>query len=299
MAMPADSEWPAAYARVQRLAEQDLMKLLWQAYKDIDAQIKEILRRPVPATISDVIRIEQLKLIQRNMIREQARLWRQLGDVIRARRLEAAAAASNLGSAIDEVLLRAVGEPELARQLKASFAATAEQTIETTVARITLSALPLSERIYLSNVWVNQRVQNLINSALLRGLSAAEFAKEARAWFDPGVPGGTRYAAMRLARTEINNAFHATSVREADDKPWIDSMKWHLSRSHPKVDICDLLAKGGAKGDGVYPPRDVPRKPHPQDMCYVTPISPDEDEWIENFAKGRYDNYIDSKISAF
>lgn len=293
MPTPQPADWSAAYARVQRLADRDVLRLLATSFREIDRMLR---RLDSSERISDLVRAEQLRTVQRNMLRQQAVIWRRLGDVIRARRLEAAARAINLGSAVDSVLFGSVGLEEDARALKRAFLVGGEQTVEVALARMAASAVPLSERIYRSQVWMNQRVQNMINSALARGLSAREFAAEARDWFRPDTPGGVRYAAMRLARTEINNAFHATSIMQAAEKPWIGGMKWHLSRSHPKPDICDAYAKGGREGSGEYAPQDVPRKPHPHCFCFVTPVSPDEDEFLDNLVAGRYDDYLDSKL---
>jgi hypothetical protein len=292
MAIPEPADWSAAHARIQRLAATEILRSIGRAHWDMIRMLNAMRG----GGIGELVRAEQLRTIQRAMLRQQAIIWRKLGDVIRARRLEAAARAITLGSAIDDVLLAAAGRDADARALKRSLVAGAEQSLEVAMVRMSVSAIPLADRIYQSRVLLDGRVQRMINSALLRGLSAREFAKEARDWFNPNVPGGPRYAAMRLARTEINNAFHATSVLQADEKPWIRSMKWHLSRSHPKADTCDLYAKGGREGDGVYPVRDVPRKPHPQCFCFVTPISPSEDEFLDNLVAGRYDNYLNSKM---
>jgi len=292
MAIPDPVDWSAAHARTQNLAARTILRSIGRAHWDMIRMLRTLDDR---GSISDLVRAEQLRTIQRAMMLEQARLWESLGDVITARRLEAAASAVQLGSAIDDVLFAATGREEDARALKRSLMASAEQTINVAVARITTSALPLAQRLYQSRVWADGRVQRMINSALLRGLSAKEFAAEARGWFRPDTPGGVRYAAMRLARTEINNAFHATSVMQAQEKPWISSVKWHLSRSHPKADDCDKIAKGGPKGDGVYPKLDVPRKPHPQCFCFITPVSPSEDEFLDNLVSGKYNDYIDSK----
>lgn len=293
MSVPEPLEWSAAHAKIQNAAADQILRSIARAHWDIIRMLRALDDR---GNVSDLVRAEQLRTIQRAMLRQQAIIWRQLGDTIRAKRLEAAARAIVLGSAIDDVLFEALGREEDARALKRSLLAGAEQTMDVAIARIYVSAIPLSERIYQSRVWADGRIQRLINSALLRGLSAREFAKEARDWFNPNTPGGARYAALRLARTEINNAFHATSVAQADEKPWINKMKWHLSRSHPKPDICDQYAKGGKDGDGVYPVRDVPRKPHPQCFCFVTPISPNEDDFLDNLVAGKYDAYLESKM---
>lgn len=295
MPEPQPQDWARAYARVQRLADRSLLAALRQALKDVDAMLR--LVDPNLARVGDLVRIEQLQTVKRNLLNEQGKIFNRMGDIIAERRAQAAAAATALGSTIDDLLFELVGQETLAQRLKSSLNAGLAQTVDVAVTRMTVSAVPLSQRIYNSNVWANGVLQRRINSALLRGLSAREFAKEARDWFRPDTPGGVRYASFRLARTEINNAFHATSVLQAQEKPWISHMKWHLSRSHPKVDDCDRLAKGGPKGDGVYPKMDVPRKPHPQCFCFVTPVVPDEDDFLDGLVAGRYDQYLRDKMS--
>lgn len=292
MAVPNPKDWIAAYAKVQKLADAELLAVLRKAFDDIDRMLRAMSAQ---RSISEAVRIEQLLTVQRHILRQQAEIFAKLGNIITAGQMEAAAAASDLGSAIDDVLFSSLGDTEAARNLRASLATTAEQGVQAAVARMTLSEVPLSQRIYNTQAWMDGRIQRGINSALARGLSAREFAKEARDWFNPNTPGGVRYASMRLSRSEINNAFHATSVQQAAEKPWINKMQWHLSSSHPKADLCDQYAKGGKDGDGIYPPKDVPRKPHPHCFCYVTPVSPDEDEFLDNLLAGKYDKYLKDK----
>jgi hypothetical protein len=238
------------------------------------------------------VREEQLRLIQRNLLREQAAIFNRLGDVVRARRLEAAARAIQLGNAVDAALFERIGATGQASALRQAALGGVDHTVEVALTRMGQSEVPLAQRIYRTRVWMDGRVQNMINSALSRGLSAREFAKEAIDWFRPDTPGGVRYASMRLARTEINNAFHAVSVNHSAERPWVEGMRWRLSGSHPKPDICDEYAKGGGKGDGIYPVQDVPRKPHPHCFCYVTPEVPDEDQFLDALVGGQYDKYL-------
>lgn len=75
---------------------------------------------------------------------------------------------------------------------------------------------------------------------------------------------------MRLSRTEINNAFHEQQKR-AGDKPWVEGVKWNLSGSHPRPDTCnDYANQSNGLGRGVFKTGDVPDKPHPQCLCYLT-----------------------------
>jgi hypothetical protein len=290
-AMPNPGDWPKAYARVQQIADRDILIMLQKATRDVNKMIRAIILREGHG-IGAAVREEQLMLIRRNLLREQAAIFRRTGDIIRARRLEAAARAISLGSAVDSALLERAGATGQARALREAALKGLDHTVEIALTRMGQSAVPLAERIYRTQVWMDGRVQNMINSALTRGLSAREFAAEAIGWFRPDTPGGVRYASMRLARTEINNAFHAVSVNHSIDKPWVEHMKWHLSGSHPKPDVCDAYAHGGTKGDGLYPPRDVPRKPHPHCFCYVTPDVPDEDQFLDALVGGKYDDYL-------
>jgi len=294
MPVPHPQDWSQAYARIQRLADKDVLAALRRAIRDIEVMLRRI--DPNLAKVGDLVRMQQLQAVKRNLLNEQSKIFNRMGDIIGERRALAAAAATNLGSAVDDLLFEFAGQTEIANQLRASLNSGLRQTIDVAITRMTVSAVPLAQRIYNSNVWANGVLQKRINSALLRGLSAREFAAEARDWFRPDTPGGVRYASMRLARTEINNAFHATSVLQAQEKPWISSIKWHLSGSHPKPDQCDAIAKGGPKGDGVYPKMEVPRKPHPQCFCFVTPVSPDEDDFLDNLVAGHYDQYLRQKM---
>ena len=294
MPVPQPQDWSGAYAKTQRLADRSLLAALKQALLDVDRMLRQI--DPTLGRVGDLVRIQQLQTVKRNLLNRQGQIYNRMGDIIAERRVQAAEAATALGSDIDALLLDFAGRTEVASQLRASLNAGLRQTIDVAITRMTISAVPLAQRIYNSNVWANGVLQRRINSALLRGLSAREFAKEARDWFRPDTPGGVRYAAFRLARTEINNAFHATSVLQAQEKPWLESMQWHLSRSHPKPDTCDALSKGGPKGDGIYPKMEVPKKPHPQCFCFVTPVVPDEDEFLDNLVAGNYDQYLRTKL---
>lgn len=56
---------------------------------------------------------------------------------------------------------------------------------------------------------------------------------------------GVAYNALRLARTELQNANHAVTSEIARRSPWITGRFVRLSPSHPKIDICDEYANGG------------------------------------------------------
>src|SRR4051794_31510272 len=187
--------------------QRDVLVILKQADARIKVQLKEILsRRTVgPAAL---VRQEQLKLVQRNLRLEMARIWTQLGDKIQARRLEAAARSIKVGEDLNKYLLGRVGGRPDAEDLAAQIAASEEDAARSGLDRMIARAQgtsynQLSQRVYNSSIAVNGTVDRLVNTALARGLSAKELADEVLGFINPNTPGGARYASMRLARTEI------------------------------------------------------------------------------------------------
>lgn len=86
-----------------------------------------------------------------------------------------------------------------------------------------------------------------------------------------------KYNAMRIARTEIQRAWRVSYVEQAKKLPFVKGIKWNLSKSHPKKDICDDLATANPAGlgPGVYPPDAVPyggMPAHPHCLCYLTTV---------------------------
>lgn len=289
MGLPEPSEWIRAQTSVQKLADEDLLRVLRQSLRDLNKMLKVLESRP---TFSEAVRREQLQVVKRELLRQQAKVFRETGRIAQARRVEAAERAMRLSWRVDQALFAQAGLPaRWSDELLASLQGGLKRTVEVVTARMNGASVPLSERVYRVEAWMSGRVNSMVDSALTRGLSAREFATEARDWVNPNTPGGVRYASMRLARTEINNAFHAISVSQAQEKPWINQMKWNLSRSHPKPDICDTLV-------GLYAKPDVPRKPHPQCFCYVTPQVESRDDFLDNLLAGRYDDYLRQRVPA-
>jgi hypothetical protein len=288
---PQPKDWLAAAADELRQGDKATLALLQESYRNVNTILKGLPSTP-DAPFGNLIYRAQLERTRRELLKEQADLFDRLGDRVSARRLRSASRAAKLSAAANAALLKLVGQDEEGQRLYAGADITAQRTIETLLARAKLSAVPLAERIYNTKSWMNKRLDSLIVSTMAKGLNAQRFAKVARDWFSPSVPGGTRYAAMRLARTEINNAFHATSISYAQDKPWVSQMDWNLSKSHPKPDKCNEYS--AASPWDVYA---IPRKPHPQCMCYVTEVTPDEDEWIDRFVNGEFDGYLDGELA--
>ena len=292
---PEGADWLRAYSRVQMVSDAEILAVLTDANTKLKAELARISAMGV-RNVSEALRMEQMLRMRQALLTQQADVLRRTGNVIAARRLDAAAAAIKLGNALDQYIMEGLGGSRAAT-IGAGLTRGLEHTLETSLARMGLSYTDLSSKVYGTDNLLTGRVDRMVNEALARGLTAREFAAEAARFIDPSTPGGVRYAAMRLARSEINNAYHAQAVADANEKPWVNAMRWHLSSSHPKADVCNEYAQEDKynMGAGVFPKKEVPRKPHPHCYCYVTPEVEDEDDFLDNLLGGGYDDYIAKK----
>lgn len=172
----------------------------------------------------------------------------------------------------------------------------AAQSVESLISRRT-NGFPLAERIYANGTVGVKQAARIVERELVLQRSAKEIARQVKSSYDPNVPGGQSYAAKRLARTEINNAHHSTTIRHSQDRPWVLGMKWNLSNSHPRSDECDDYAKEDHDnlGPGVFKKGNTPRKPHPQCLCYLTHLQVDEEDFINSLVGGKYDPWFNRK----
>lgn len=189
---------------------------------------------------------------------------------------DAALAASELVSEEERTLLSLVLPSSSLSDLAHAEAFRAAGAVETAMARLNSSKIPLSEQVYKTGLIAKGQVDKYVNQALARGVSWGDFAKGARDLVNPNTPGGVAYAAKRLARTEINNAFHAaTAERYANSGVKGLTIDWNLSESHPTRDLCNEY-----EDEGPYDPEQIPKKPHPQCLCYITANLPSEDDFL-------------------
>lgn len=286
------------YLQIQVKADREVLALLRSMKRDVDRTLAGI----TGAGPGAIVRREQLRLAQHAIEDAVNSAWIKLADTIESATLVAARAAVVVNGDLERVLTSAGLSVAERAALLTSNIAQAEQAVRhalnRTLDQAGVTNIPLSERVYKSRQLVKGEVDRMINSALARGLSAKEFAGEVTQFIRPDTPGGIRYAAMRLSRTEINNAFHYAQTRDSAMKPWVTGQKWHLSGSHPKPDECNDFAEQNRfdLGQGVFPKGDVPNKPHPHCLCYIEPVTDSEEEWLRKFQKGEYNDYLDSRM---
>lgn len=106
--------------------------------------------------------------------------------------------------------------------------------------------------------------------AIEKGAGKARLKKLLKvAWYERN-----RYFAHRIAQTELHSAYETEKAMEfmADD-----SLHWvqvRMSKTHPRMDICDFHAKLDkyGMGSGVYPKAEAPKPTfHPFCRCIVNP----------------------------
>jgi hypothetical protein len=185
------------------------------------------------------------------------------------------------------VLLRAA--PSGAEELGRSFLARTGKSLEYLRSRL-LNAVDLSPSVYRNASLMSGKVDAIVNEGILLQKSAREIASDVVGHINPRVAGGQRYAALRLGRTELNNAFTTTSVRGYARSPYVEGVQWQLSGSHPRADECDAYAQEDSHGlgPGVFPTDFVPFRPHPNCYCVMIPVTPEPAEFVDRLVAGEY-----------
>lgn len=290
----ADRRPLISYLRVQQDHDREMLRILRASNTKINAELKRLAAR---SGVGAAVRRDQLALSQQAINREMATLWQRVGDHTAAGRANAAAAAVRSTTGLNA--LRGVLPAADLDYMLRSAEATARRGIATLEARLGLSQIPLAQSVYKNQALSTGKVDDIVNAALARGASARELADDVRKYIRPDVKGGVSYAAMRLGRTELNNAFHAQQVQTGISEPWTTGLLWNLSGSHPRPDECNEYADsvhylGGRAG--VYKPEEVPAKPHPNCLCFTTPEVDDRETFIKNFEAGHYDDFLDEEF---
>jgi hypothetical protein len=286
----ARRNWLLRYLGIQEKYDSVIATALLDAADDA---AKSIHARVNDDAIGASVRRHQLQLAKRETHRIIDVLFRGLGNAIREGQSAAAVGATEAGFRDDEkVLDRLFGSDKARRGVyEDGLRQAASRGVQAMMTRILESNLTLSKRVYRTQALSNGWVDRIINSSLANGDSAADIARKVRSSIDPNVAGGVSYAAMRLGRTEINNAYHAQAINDMKEKPWVDHVKWNLSKVHePQGCRCETYSRISA-----FPKESIPNKPHPQCMCYITPVLMDWGSFESNLIDRHFGDYIDRK----
>lgn len=278
--------WLNKYLNVENVTTSQLRVVLIQAAEDAQAVLNSLASS---TTFSSSVKSAQLRLLMREIRQITNDIFNKSIPIIEAGQKQSANAAVSAFSQTDfDYLQRAFGNRSDARDFVNGQRAESMVGINNAISRLEKSKQPLSSRVYQSRRLANNWVERKITSALMRSASAKELAREVRNSIRPSAPGGVSYSAMRLARTELNNAFHATTISLADDRPWVEGMRWRLSQTHDAKEQCRCTSYS----DLIFTVGEVPKKPHPQCRCFVTPEVEPWESFVTNLTAGQYRNWV-------
>jgi len=284
------------YTKVQQATNRELAAMLKDAADEAERMILRLGKKKGSAA---VVRRAQLGGLLKELRKQQAALWGSVSKATEMGMYRAGEAAAEAEIATNRYLFNKAGV------VMADFDEAMRIQAQTNIAHVVARGandIPLSRQVYRSSVWSKKLVDKAINRALLLGFGWEELAASVKGLINPATPGGTAYAAKRLARTELNNAFHRTQIDLRKGDPWSEGFQWHLSGSHPRPDKCNDYASGvHVRGGepGVFGTGNVPGKPHPQCLCFLTTVTIGVDDFIDKMARGDFDSFIEEKIDTY
>jgi hypothetical protein len=144
----------------------------------------------------------------------------------------------------------------------------------------------LSDRVWTLDQIARKSLNSMIEQAVNSGMSAVDFSRAVETYLTETGPkwttaikpaltdrGTIKYNALRLARTETNQAYHKAQNMTSEGSVITKGLKWNLSASHPKKDICDQWATHDlfGLGAGVYKVGQTPID-HPNGLCFLTDV---------------------------
>ena len=274
------------FARMSQQTDRALLSLLSQAADDAR---REAERLAATKAFGNLTRGRQQAAVAGAVHRSMRDVMENVGSLVIFGEKEAAQAALEAYT----FMAKPYGASAEGKALQRMLRYTAQSGVDSYISREE-NILPLSRRVYRNISLLNGQVDREISKGLIRGLNARELAGVVQRFIHPGTPGGASYAAMRLARTEINNAFHQTAIRYTREMPWVEGYRWNLSGSHGRPDVCnDMAEHSEGLGRGVYGKAGAPGKPHPHCLCYITTESVDNATFYKRYRSGAYSSYLD------
>jgi hypothetical protein len=288
MPEPTPLQW---YLPVQNNLDRNVAVILDDAAAHAERTIATLGAK---AGIGAEVRRAQLSAMRAELNRQSTEMWAGITGTTATAFGGAAKAAADASRATDEALFAKMGI-----QVPEYMNATMLQAVDNVPTLLARGAnnISLADSVYGSKNLADGYVDQTINRGILLGQSAKEIAVAVSSLILPSVRGGVSYAANRVARTELNNAFHRTQVSAHKDKPWVSGFRWHLSGSHPKPDECNAYDSHFQNGDaGVFRADEVPGKPHPNCLCYLTTVTVEEDEFVSKFLAGDYDEHMEKTV---
>jgi hypothetical protein len=270
-------------------------------YNRVAKQIAEEIKKATPGTL----RYAHLEHLHRtlNVAAEQLNknVLKAITKGIHVAARAATGAAQRTFSEMEQDLWR---RAEIAQM----FSTINERAVMALLARTGPDGLKLSDRVWRTSQKARDALKVIVEDGVTRGLDARKMARQAQQYLQPGVwtplkeetrkrlgvPKDVSMEAMRLAVTEINNAFHEGTRMAWNAVPSVQGYYWRLSHTHEIIDICDDYA--AYNGDGFWSKDRVPTKPHPWCRCYIVPAVEDTDVFVERLQDWLYDPELQPDI---
>ncbi|CUU46973.1 hypothetical protein [Clostridium beijerinckii] len=194
-----------------------------------------------------------------------------------------------------------------------------ERAVEAIWSR-TQNGLYLSDRIWSKAQKYRKNMADVIQAAVAEGQDCTKTARALEQYVLKGkktlaseypnmmarignrVPSDVSYEALRLARTEMTSAFGEATLSAAKVSPSCRGVKYILSASHPKPDICDDITgtdKHGL-GIGVYPVDEAPIYPfHPNCLCITTTVNERPEDFVQRLKRWDKDPTSEPSIESW
>jgi hypothetical protein len=272
------------------LTVREFDNMLQDGADEIDRLIPKLIEKH---TTGGKVKAAQLALVKRELKVAQSALW---GDLGRSLRQGVEAAVLQAATGAESVLLKTLAAQGVdIPAYRAAILAQAKQGIDAILSKAK-NGIPLARSVYRTQQLATGMVDRKVTQGLLLGHNAKDIAKSVKSMIKPDVAGGVSYAAHRLARTEINHAYQTSQEARYAPEPWAKGMRWNLSKSHPKPDVCNENATAPSSlGAGCYTFGNKPDS-HPNCLCYQTAVQVSEQEFMDNFIAGKYNSYIDETV---
>lgn len=151
----------------------------------------------------------------------------------------------------------------------------------------TINGMNLSQRIWNQREDVKKSLERALSTGIEKGMSAVNLSKRVSKYLNdyPSLAKDYKkkygkavdiqsceYRSVRLARNEINMAYRSAEQERWRSLDFIKGFEIKMSGSHPKEDMCDVLA-------GIYPSSFRWYGWHVNCMCFAIPIIMSEEEY--------------------
>lgn len=211
-----------------------------------------------------------------------------------------ASSAGNQG--VKQIAQHMLGDALPTPAVEKIFAGINEKATLAMLARTRRDGLKISDRVWRTGEKVRNKVMQLVEDAVVRGEDARVTAKKIQQYMQPGIAKAHKaevakrlgiskdvsYQAMRLTRTEMNNAFYEGMVAANHSSPGYQGIYWRLSAQHVIPDICTDMANDMSYGKlGFYPKDKEPVRPHPQCMCTPIPAYENPKQFVQRLKSWR------------